>query len=214
MRAILYSQSGKLGSGILTTGAISGKALNGWRAFPIRDEVDIRLSPSLTTIGWVAGAATPGGVVAQALNTALLAAHPGFSHVAYDPVLSNHYIDLANSTRLAVPGTGTFDGCKLQSTACLFRSTSIALPTVPTVVRPFFHVGVYTPVPVDGDPVKLTYAASTIVASLSFNGGATFVSASDGVDLPIPPADQGSHLVVKMFGASTPKWVQGWSVLY
>jgi hypothetical protein len=216
MKAILYSQSGKLGSGVLGEEALTDVAINGWRVFPIQDEVTIFGLDALTTIGWTAGVADPGGVIDQALNEGLLAAHPGYSYATFDPLLSVDNIDMVNSVKLVVPGSGTFDGCKIQETGSNFQSLPIVLSDTPSVARFFFFFGTYTNTLVTGDPPKLSWAPHylSLTVTVSFDNGATFLPAHTNTDLFIPPVSRGNDLIINIWGVGSNRWFQGWSVLY
>jgi hypothetical protein len=56
---------------------------------------------------------------------------------------------------------------------------------------------------------------SNITCQVSFNGGATFNSTTDGSVISIPPADQGTNFVIKFTNAFTSRLSIGsWAVLY
>lgn len=146
----------------------------------------------------------------------LLSFYAGFSNIVYDDLLDDLGVDYTASPRgtFGVRGNiGIRAGTVLQS---------VATPLVGTPESAVFTWEVFTYTDVDPKAGLLTRtynqlatAAPTTSAMVSFNGGSTYTAAIDGAAITIPPADQGSSLVVQISNDSASKlYIGSWALIY
>lgn len=150
----------------------------------------------------------------------LLAFYAGYTRITYDDLLDAANIDLpacvnasvGDRSTIRIPRTGT---SVLQSlpTPLIGAAPVECVVTYETFDTPWTS-------PIDGRGTRTyteTVPGVVSTCDVSFNGGATFLSTTDGGLLNIPPADQGTSFVFRVtstgaFGANVS--LGSWAVLY
>lgn len=146
----------------------------------------------------------------------LLAFYSGFtfSYVTYDDLLDTLGINLTVSSGIL----GQRGNVSLQPSNILVSTATplVGLPPASAVVTwESFSVAYADPA---GGHTSRQYneeAASDLTCFVSFDGGATFLPATDGATLTIPPASQGTSFIIRFTNtAATRRYVGSWAVLY
>lgn len=152
------------------------------------------------------------------LNTAkftdLLALYPGFEYIAYDDLVSSPNYD--PSALLAVQ-VGDRVSVKMMPGG-IYQTNAISLSDTPNDAIVIWEV--YEIVETISDNrVLLTLNeldpdTTDMEVRASFNGGTNFQLYTNGVMGVIPPAEQGSSLVMKFNNISDFAYLASWAVLY
>ncbi len=149
----------------------------------------------------------------------LLASYAGFTTIVRDDLLDSTGIDFGspNTTKGFFGERGSISlsvGGSLQSVVEPLGST----PTQVVVTWELYYYVESNPI--DGPIVhtfsELSTDSSNATVQVSFNGGVTFTSVTDGFVLNIALADQGSDFVFQITNATPDSriWVGSWSVIF
>lgn len=146
----------------------------------------------------------------------ILAFYAGFGNIVYDDFLDATGVDFTTTPH----GTFGARGSVGIDAGTSLQSTSVPLGSTPTAAVLNWEVFTY----VDSDPKTGRFSRkynevpttnTNTTAQVSFDGGLTFITATDGGVVNIPLVSQGSDLVVRITNATGAKlYIGGWSLTY
>jgi hypothetical protein len=162
--------------------AYTSKDITGNYAIALRDEVPLTGTPT-----------TKADLLTRK-HLGLLALHPGFADIVFDDGQD------ATGWNLGAAFTSGYFGDRGSIRVTSAESVTVPLVSTPAQAVLYWEAYLYTDsLPRDGifQRVYEEQDASVFTAQVSFDGGLTFISMQEGVIETIPPANQGSQLVVR-----------------
>lgn len=148
----------------------------------------------------------------------LLAFYPGYTYINYDEGIDLSGWDAANSTGVGLGSRGTTH----IADGGLLRSNSVSLsgsdPTQAITTWEVYEVtGFSTENDKDGAKVRRYEEAdpSDLLVTVSFNNGAGWTVATDGVQFNVAVSNRGTDCIIRMSNSSGKRlWVGSWAVIY
>lgn len=149
----------------------------------------------------------------------LLAFYAGFQYITYDDLLEAADVDFAAPGLRGLFGERGSISIPPNSMGGQFESITTVLsgaaPTQAVLAWEAYHLNVSDP---SGSRLQRVYqeaSASDLTCQVSFNGGATYLSATDGTVLSIPVLSQGTNFRIRFVNASGNRvYIGSWAVLY
>jgi hypothetical protein len=149
-------------------------------------------------------------------HAGLLAFYTGYTNALFDDMLDSSGIDFSANP------SGVFGsrGSIAINAGTTVQSVATTLATTPSSALFTWEVFTY----VDSDPKagrftrtynELPTINSNSTAQVSFNGGSTYITATDSAVVSIPNADQGNSFIVKITNPTAGRlYVGSWSLIY
>jgi hypothetical protein len=148
----------------------------------------------------------------------LLAFYAGYTRITFEDFLDTSGINLATSVKIAA-GDRLTTSLAVNS---IFESNVVALtgpaPVQAAITWETFRVDTDSPI---SNRTSRTYVetipSAVCTCQVSFNGGGTFLPATDGSLLNIPPPDQGTNFIIRITAVALfPVTVHlgSWAVVY
>jgi hypothetical protein len=146
----------------------------------------------------------------------ILAIYPGFNHILFDEQVDA--LDWGSSSGSTTLGSRQTNSIRGNSSDYLTTTvqTLASTPTTAVLRYEFFQY-------IESDPASGQYTrayqdittAGDIVVEVSFNGGTTMITASNGVLVNIPLNAQGNQFLIQIHRtAGTPAYIGSWAIVY
>lgn len=147
----------------------------------------------------------------------ILAIYPGFHHILFDEQVDSLDWDNPGGSSYTL-GSRQNNSVRGKSSDYLYSLTQ-TLATTPTTAVFRYEFFQY----IESDPSSGQYTrkyqditnASDIVIDVTFNGGNSFLTATNGALLNIPIGDQGNQFSLQVHRtAGTPAYIGSWAIVY